>query len=80
MAYDSRPYCDPSDTIRIVAFARSVRPGRLWTEYPSIYALPEFLSLAANRATARLWLDGDDRLAGFAYVDAFHTLRFDIEL
>jgi len=37
------------------------------------------LSLPANRATTRLWLNEETRLVGFAYVDAFHTLRFDID-
>lgn len=77
--YMSRPYCDPSDITRIVDFASSVRPARLLTEYPSIYDLPEFLSLAVNQATTRLWLNEDHHLVGFAYVDAFHTLRFDID-
>jgi mycothiol synthase len=78
-AYLSRPYRDLSDTPRIVDFVGSVRPIRLLTEYPSIYDLPEFLSLPANQATTRLWLNEDDHLVGFAYVDAFHTLRFDID-
>jgi mycothiol synthase len=77
--YVSRPYCDLSDITRIVDFASSVRPIRLLTEYPSIYDLPEFLSLAVNQATTRLWLNEDNHLVGFAYVDAFHTLRFDID-
>jgi mycothiol synthase len=77
-SYVCRPYCDLSDTTRIVDFVSSVRPVRLLTEYPSIYDLPELLSLPTNQATARLWLDEDNHLVGFAYVDAFHTLRFDI--
>jgi len=32
-----------------------------------------------NQATTRLWLNEDNHLVGFAYVDAFHTLRFDID-
>jgi len=77
--YVSRLYHDLSDMARIVDFVRSVRPVELWTEYPSIYALPEFLSLPINQATTRLWLKDDDHLIGFAYVDAFHTLRFDLD-
>jgi mycothiol synthase len=76
-AYVSRPYRDLSDTLRIVDFVGSVRPITLLTEYPSIHDLPEFLSLPANQATTRLWLNGDNHLLGFAYVDAFDTLRFD---
>jgi mycothiol synthase len=77
--YVSRLYCDLSDTARIVDFVSSVRPVRLLTEYPGIYDLPEFLSLPMNQATTRLWLNEDNHLVGFAYVDAFHTLRFDID-
>jgi len=32
-----------------------------------------------NRATTRLWLNEDNHVVGFAYVDAFHTLRFDLD-
>jgi mycothiol synthase len=77
--YVSRLHRDLPDTARIVDFVSSVRPVRLLTEYPSIYDLPEFLSLPMNQATTRLWFKDDNHLVGFAYVDAFHTLRFDID-
>jgi hypothetical protein len=44
---------DAPDMFRIVDFVRSVRPVELLTEYPGIYALPEFLS-PMNQATTKL--------------------------
>jgi mycothiol synthase len=78
-AYGSRLYRNPSDIDSIVEFTRSVRPAALLAEYPSIYDLPDFLSIPVNQATARLWLNENKRLNGFAYVDTFNTLRFDLD-
>jgi len=64
---------------QIVNFVRSVRPVTLLTEYPSVHEIPELLSLPANHGTARVWLNNQNQLVGFAYLDLFQTLRFDID-
>jgi len=73
------PFQDASDVTRIVDFVRSVRPVTLWTEYPSLYDIPELLSLPVNRGTVRVWRNNRNQMVGYAYVDAFQTLRFDVD-
>ena len=75
----AHPYHDASDATRIVDFVRSVRSVTLLTEYPSIYDIPELLSLPVNHETARVWQNNRSQMVGYAYVDTFQTLRFDID-
>ena len=75
----SRLYQELSDITLIIEFLRSIRPVALLTEHPSIYEIPELLAIPQNQATTRLWLLEEEFLVGFAFVDAFHTLRFDLD-
>lgn len=77
--YTAHRYDHRTDLAQIVAFVRAVRPTLLLNEYPAAQDLPELLGLAANQATARCWTDERGGLVGFAYLDAFHTLRFDLD-
>lgn len=75
----AHPYNDASDVTQILNFVRSVRPMTLLTEYPGIHEIPELLSLPVNQGTARSWRNNQNQLVGYAYVDLFQTLRFDID-
>lgn len=77
--YTAYAYQHEADIARIINFVWAVRPRRFVTEYPSVHDLGELLSLAVNRNTLRLWSHHDGHLGGFAYIDAFHTLRFDLD-
>ena len=72
-------YSSDGDIARIINFIEAVRSSLCINEYPSARELPELLTLPANQATSQLWSDSDGNLIGFAYVDAFHTLRFDLD-
>ncbi|NOK63793.1 MAG: hypothetical protein GFH27_549283n25 [Chloroflexi bacterium AL-W] len=67
-----------ADIIRIIDFVKTVRPSLCISEYPNACELPELLALPANQATTRLWSNNEGNLVGFAYVDVFQTLRFDL--
>lgn len=77
-AITNRLLADESDVERVVSLVRNVRPVELITDYPSVVDLPQLLALPQNRTTMRLWFSDADRLLGFAWVDAFHTLRFEL--
>lgn len=77
--YQEYAYQHAVDQLRVVDFVRFVRPAPLITEYPSVYDLPNLLALSVNQANARLWSDLHGALIGFAYLDAFDTLRFDLD-
>jgi len=67
------------DIAHIINFVWAVRPARFVTEYPSVRALGELLSLPANRSTLKAWSNEQGQLVGCAYIDAFHTLRCDLD-
>jgi len=81
----SRPY-DPFDLQSMIALCHSLRQqGQVI--YPIAADLHEELADPAVQATARLWIDDQQRLAGFAYVsryqnlvDAFDAARFSPEI
>lgn len=79
LTYTSRLFSNVDDIDRITGFVRRIRPESLWSEYPSLWDLPDFLAIPKNQETTRLWFMEDGSLAAFAYVDGFHTLRFDID-
>jgi ribosomal protein S18 acetylase RimI-like enzyme len=74
-----RAFVAPGDVDLIVEFSRRVRPPERWLDYPSVVDLPAMLARPENMASLRLWFAGPD-LAAWAYVDAFNTLRFDLDL
>ncbi|HEX6287788.1 MAG TPA: GNAT family N-acetyltransferase [Herpetosiphonaceae bacterium] len=76
-AFHSRLYGDPTDAARIVEFVRRVRPRERVTDYPGIVDLPDVLTPVS--ATTRLWFAADDQIVGVAFVDAFQTLRFELD-
>jgi GNAT superfamily N-acetyltransferase len=75
----ARGFVAPGDADLIVEFSRRVRPPERWLDYPSVVDLPAMLDRPENLASLRLWFAGPD-LAAWAYVDAFNTLRFDLDL
>ncbi|HYN88841.1 MAG TPA: GNAT family N-acetyltransferase [Ardenticatenaceae bacterium] len=74
----TRPFV-PGDVNLLLAFARAVRPRERIADYPSVSDLPDLLKLVPTQRTARLWLDEHGQLIAFAFVDAFQTLRFDLD-
>ena len=79
MTFLSRHFAGPSDITSLVDWVRMVRPPARATDYPSIIDLPELLSLPHNQETTRIWFAQTGKLLGFAFVDAFHTLRFELD-
>lgn len=79
MSFLSRRFADPSDIPLLVDWVRGVRPPERATDYPSVADLPELLALPHNQETTRIWFAETGELLGFAFVDVFHTLRFEID-
>lgn len=79
MALTSRPFRGSSEIALIVDWVRAVRPSDRRFDYPGILDLPALLEHPINQRTLRLWVGDADDLHGFAFVDAFHTLRFDVD-
>lgn len=77
--YVGHAYQHESDITRIIDFVKTVRPPQFVTEYPSVHELGEHLSLPTNQRTLKVWSREHGLLVGFAYIDAFHTLRFDLD-
>jgi hypothetical protein len=79
MTFLTSSFAGPSDILLLVDWARLVRPHERVTDYPSIIDLPELLSLPHNQETTRIWFAETGELLSFAFVDVFHTLRFEID-
>jgi ribosomal protein S18 acetylase RimI-like enzyme len=57
----------------------AIRPADRATDCPTPADLRELLALKQVQANTRLWLDTDNRLVGFAFVDHYHNLWFEID-
>jgi ribosomal protein S18 acetylase RimI-like enzyme len=57
----------------------STRPADRITDFPGIVDLHELLALADVQENTRLWVDRNDHLAAFAFVDRYQNLQFEIE-
>jgi ribosomal protein S18 acetylase RimI-like enzyme len=56
----------------------AVRPADRITDYPSIVDLHELLALSNVQGNTRLWFSDDDEIVGFALVDPYNNLKFEI--
>lgn len=75
--WTSRAYRGPADLQELVSLLPRVREPERLSDYPSPIDLREILALPANQARARLWLDGQRKLAGFGMVDQFDNVLFE---
>jgi ribosomal protein S18 acetylase RimI-like enzyme len=79
MTFLSRRFAGSSDIPLLVDWVRVVRAPERVTDYPSVIDIPQLLSLPHNQETTRLWFADTGELLGFAFVDAFHMLRFEFD-
>jgi mycothiol synthase len=79
MIFSSRRFAGSSDIELLVDWVRAARPRERVTDYPSVIDLPQLLLLPHNQETTRLWFADTGDLLGFAFVDAFRTLRFELD-
>ena len=74
----SRIYEDEKDFQVMLDLLIGIRPPDHRNDYPVRVDIEENLMSAAVRANTRLWFD-DQRPIGWAYVDEFNNLRWEIE-
>jgi ribosomal protein S18 acetylase RimI-like enzyme len=79
MPFFSRGFADTSDIPLLIDWVRAIRSPERVTDYPSVIDLPQLLALPQNQSTLRLWFTETNDLLGFAFVDVFHTLRFELD-
>jgi ribosomal protein S18 acetylase RimI-like enzyme len=79
MALHSRAFAGASDIALLADWVRGLRPRERAADYPSAIDLPQLLSLPHNQAATRVWYADGGAPLGYAFVDAFHTLRFDLD-
>jgi mycothiol synthase len=79
MTFLSRRFAGSSDIELLVDWVRVVRTHERATDYPSVIDLPQLLLLPHNQQTTRVWFADTGELLGFAFVDAFRTLRFELD-
>lgn len=75
----SRPYAGAEDLRSMIDLLVAVRPAGRITDYPSPVDLREALALRHVRDHTRLWFDAGERMVGFAFVDRYHNLRFEVD-
>ena len=56
-----------------------VRPAERLADFPGVVDLREILASSKVQDNTRLWFDADDRIVGFAFVDPYHNLRFEVD-
>jgi len=74
----SRLYQDKTDLQSIIDFTFKVRPADHLNDYPAKVNLEENLASTEIQANTWLWFD-ESQLIGYAYVDDFRNLRWEIE-
>lgn len=74
----SRIYEDEKDFQVMISLLAKVRPPELFTDYPLKVDIEENLASADIRANTRLWFDRDQPI-GWAYVDEFNNLRWELD-
>ena len=79
MTFISRRCAGSSDIPLLVDWVSTIRSIERATDYPGVINLPELLLLPLNQVTTRLWFADTGELVGFAFVDAFSTLRFELD-
>jgi len=76
--WTSRTYSRAQDGQAMIDLLVAVRPADRITEYPSVVDLQELLALTDVQENTRLWFD-DDRMIGFAFVDPYNNLWFELD-
>jgi len=79
MTFNSRRLAGSADIELLLDWVRAIRPAERVTDYPSVIDLRQVLSLPHNQQTTRLWFAEAGELLGFAFVDVFRTLRFELD-
>jgi mycothiol synthase len=77
-ALTSRLYAGSTDTQTMIDLLTEVRPADRIADFPGIVDLQELMGQSAIQMNTRLWEDAAGRLVGFAFVDAYNNLRFEI--
>ncbi|MBN1891062.1 MAG: GNAT family N-acetyltransferase [Thermoflexales bacterium] len=75
----SRTYSGANDLQSMLDLLLAVRPADRITDYPSIVDLRETLALSHVQDNTRLWFGANDQLVGFAFVDQYNNLRFEVD-
>ena len=76
---ESCKYAGGKDLQLMIDLLTAVRPSDWLTDYPGILDLRERLALTSVQENTRLWFDADDRMVGFAFVDPYNNLCFEID-
>ena len=74
----SRPYSGAKDLQSMIDLLVAHRPADRLTDYPSPVDLREALALTNVQDNTRLWFDANDQI-GFAFVDPYNNLRFELD-
>jgi len=74
----SRPYEGEKDFHTMLDLQNKIRPAAHAKDYPAKVDIEENLAVEEIRANVKLWFD-DDRPIGWAYVDDFRNLRWELE-
>jgi ribosomal protein S18 acetylase RimI-like enzyme len=77
MRIESHLYRNSVDLQAIIVLITQVRPRQRLADYPGLVDLQELLSLPEVQARTRLWLDEQNNLAGYAFVDEMSNLYFE---
>ncbi|HNT78391.1 MAG TPA: N-acetyltransferase [Anaerolineae bacterium] len=72
MPITTRIYKAPDDLQAVLDLLQAVR------DVPNIVDMQELLDMPTMQAQTRLWEDADGRLLGFALVDPYHNLIFEV--
>jgi len=75
----SRTYSGARDLRSMIDLLVAVRPADRITDYPSVVDLREILALSNVQDNTRLWFDAKDQIVGFAFVDHYNNLRFEMD-
>lgn len=75
----SRAYAGAKDLQSMLDLLIAVRPVERITDYPSIVDLQEMLALTSTQGNTRLWFDAEGQPVGFAFVDQYNNLRFELD-
>jgi len=76
--YIHQAYAGEADLQAMIDVLVRARPADRIADYPSIVDLQEFLTRPEVQVNTSLWHDAQGRLVGFALVDEFNDLLFDV--
>ncbi len=75
----SRTYSDKNDLQILLDLLATARPAGRITDYPSIVDLHELLAINQVQANTHLWFTPSGQPAGFALVDPYYNLWFEMD-